>query len=249
MKSSVSSSWSRPISKSVGSWPGVTFSAPVPKSISTRSSPMIGTGRSTSGTTRRAPDQVRPARVGRVHGDRRVGQDRDRPDGRDHDLAAALDVVAHLVEHVVDVAVLDLEVGDGGLQRPRPVHEPPVAVDEAALVQPDEHLEHGLRVVVVHREPLAPVVHRRAEPLVLLDDHGAGGAPPLPHPVDERLAAELLARQALGGQLALDDPLGGDAGVVGAAAATARCGPASASAGSASPGRCRSARGPCAASR
>ena len=63
--------WSRPISKSVGSWPGVTFSAPVPKSISTRSSPMIGTGRSTSGTIARAPDQVR-ASAGRPGARRRA---------------------------------------------------------------------------------------------------------------------------------------------------------------------------------
>ena len=57
MNSSVSSPWSRPISKSVGSWPGVTFRPPVPNPSSTRSSAMIGTGRSTSGTI-----AVRPIR-------------------------------------------------------------------------------------------------------------------------------------------------------------------------------------------
>ncbi len=216
MNSSVSSPWSRPISKSVGSWPGVTFSAPVPKPSSTRSSATIGTGRFDQRHDRGAADQVLPARVVGMHRDAGVGQDRHRAHGRDHDLAAALDVVAHRVQHVVDLAVLDLEVGDGGLERPRPVHEAAVAVDVAALVQAQEHLDHGPRVVVVHREPLAPVVHRRAEPLVLLDDHRAGLRAPLPDLVDERLAADLLARQALRGQLPLDDRLRGDARVVGA---------------------------------
>ena len=40
----------RPISKSFRSWPGVTLRAPVPKSIFTYSSAMIGTSRSTNGT-------------------------------------------------------------------------------------------------------------------------------------------------------------------------------------------------------
>ena len=41
----------RPISKSLGSWPGVIFSAPVPNSGSTCSSAMIGRRRPTSGRT------------------------------------------------------------------------------------------------------------------------------------------------------------------------------------------------------
>ena len=197
---------------------------------------------------RGAPDQVLPARVVGVHRDAGVGQDRHGPDGRDHDLAAALDVVAHRVQHVVDLAVLDLEVGDGGLERPRPVHEPAVAVDVAALVQAHEHLDHGARVVVVHREPLAPVVHRRAEPLVLLDDHAAGRLAPLPHALDELLAPELLARQALAPPAAARRPSASRSPRGRCRAATARCGPACASGGSARPGRSRSARGPCAAS-
>ena len=42
----------------------------------------------------------------------------------------------------------------------------------------------------------------------------AGLVLPLPDPLDERLAAEVVAGLALLGQLALDDVLGGDAGVV-----------------------------------
>jgi hypothetical protein len=46
---------SRPMSKSLGSWPGVIFSAPVPKSIFTYSSAMIGNRRPTSGSTAVSP--------------------------------------------------------------------------------------------------------------------------------------------------------------------------------------------------
>ena len=44
-----SSPWARPISKSLGSWPGVIFSAPVPNSGFTYGSAMIFSRRPTSG--------------------------------------------------------------------------------------------------------------------------------------------------------------------------------------------------------
>ena len=49
------SPWSRPISKSSGSCAGVTFRAPVPNSMSTRSSAITGTARSTNGTSTSRP--------------------------------------------------------------------------------------------------------------------------------------------------------------------------------------------------
>ncbi len=59
--------WSRPISKSVGSCPGVIFSAPVPNSGSTRSSAITGTCRSTNGHDHLAADQ-RPGSARRRDG-------------------------------------------------------------------------------------------------------------------------------------------------------------------------------------
>ena len=41
--------WRSPVAKSVWSWAGVTFTAPVPKSRSTKASAMMGTSRSTKG--------------------------------------------------------------------------------------------------------------------------------------------------------------------------------------------------------
>ena len=49
----------RPISKSLGSWPGVIFSAPVPKSVLTYSSAMIGSSRPTSGSIAVLPTRCR----------------------------------------------------------------------------------------------------------------------------------------------------------------------------------------------
>ena len=112
--------------------------------------------------------------------------------------------------------LLDLEVGD---RRPRariPVDHVAVAVDVALLVQRDEHLEHGLRVRLVEREPLLCVVARRAEPLELLNDRPAVLLPPLPDALLEALAPELDAAAALQLDLALDLHLGRDPGVISA---------------------------------
>ena len=67
---------------------------------------------------------------------------------------------------------------------------------------------------VVHGEALARPVDAVAELAHLAEDPAAGLLLPLPDPLDERLAAEVVPGQALLGELALDDVLGGDAGVV-----------------------------------
>ena len=57
--SGISSLWRRPISKSVASWAGVTFTNPVPNAGSTASSAMMGMGMSAMG--RRAVFPTNPA--------------------------------------------------------------------------------------------------------------------------------------------------------------------------------------------
>src|SRR6185312_17228883 len=66
----------------------------------------------------------------------------------------------------------------------------------------------------VHREPFTGPVHRVAEAAHLGQDPAAVLAFPPPDPLDERVPAEVVPRQPLLGQLALDDVLGGDARVV-----------------------------------
>ena len=97
------SSWSRPISQSIGSWPGVIFTAPVPNAGSTRSSAMIGTRALGDRDDRLLPDEVAVALVVGVHRDGHVGEHRRRPHGRDRHVAVAVgERVADPGQRVVD---------------------------------------------------------------------------------------------------------------------------------------------------
>jgi hypothetical protein len=102
------------------------------------------------------------------------------------------------------------------------VHEARVAVDEALFVKPHERLAHGAAHVGVHGELAAAPVGAGAEGALLQRDAPAALGLPAPHALDERLAAEVVARLALALELALDDRLRGDARVVDARAATRR---------------------------
>ncbi len=160
-------------------------------------------------------DRIAIALVVGVHGDGDVGEDRRRPHGRDRDVPGAVrERVAGVGERVVHVDVLDLEVRDRRLVEGAPVDDPLGAVDPAPVPEVDEEAHHRLDVGVVHREALAAVVERGAEPAVLAHDRAAGLLEMAPDALDERLAAELLARRALGRELLLDDVLGRDPGVV-----------------------------------
>ncbi len=91
-------------------------------------------------------------------------------------------------EAALDLLRLDLEVADRGLELRVPVHQPLVAVDQAFVVEVDEHFQHRAGEVRVHRELLARPVHRAAEPAQLAGDGAAALGLPLPHLVDEILA-------------------------------------------------------------
>ena len=111
----------------------------------------------------------------------------------------------------------DLEVRDGGMQLRIPVDQPLVLVDQALAVELDEHLPHGAGEALVHGEAFAGPVARGAETAQLVDDGGAGFLLPFPDAAHEFLAPQLPAGGfALGGKLALDHHLRGDAGMIGA---------------------------------
>src|SRR5690606_6373078 len=65
-------------------------------------------------------------------------------------------------------------------------------------------------------EALARKIGRGAETLELVHDGAAAFGLPFPDALDELFAAERATIDLLGGKLALDDHLGGDAGMVGA---------------------------------
>ena len=139
-------------------------------------------------------DQVRVTLVAGVHGDCDVGEDRRGPNGRDrHRAFAVRERVARVRQRVVDVDVLDLEVGDRRVAFGAPVDDPVGAIHPAALVQVHEEAHHGAHVAVVHGEALALVVEGAAQAAELAHDHAAVLAQPLPDALDECLAAELLA--------------------------------------------------------
>ncbi len=160
-------------------------------------------------------DQPRVALVAGVHRDRGVGEHRLRADRRDrHRARARLERVVDHVERVLDAPLLDLEVRDRRAQARVPVDHVVVAVDEPLLVQVHEHPRDRLDVVGVHREALVLVVERRAQLAELARDIAAVLLDPLPDALDERLAADVVPRDALRLELLLHHPLRGDAGVV-----------------------------------
>ena len=164
---------------------------------------------------RRLADQARVALIRRVHRDGGVGQHRLRAHGRHRDRPGPrLERVVDHVERVLHGPLLDLEVRDRGAQPRVPVDHVVVAVDEALLVQVHEHLGDRAHVVVVHREALVLVVERRSELAELARDVVAVFLHPLPDPLDEGLAPDLQARDPLGLELLLHDPLRGNARVV-----------------------------------
>jgi hypothetical protein len=166
--------------------------------------------------------QVLVALILRMNGDARVAQHRLRTRGGNRDVGLrvlriedlALDRIAEMPEVAVDLALLDLEVRDCRQQLRIPVDEALVLVDQPLLVERDEHLDDGLREALVHGESFAAPVARSAQPLELVEDGAAGFGLPLPDALDEFLAAEVPAMDALGRQLALHDHLRGDARMV-----------------------------------
>jgi hypothetical protein len=99
-------------------------------------------------------DQVRIALVGRVDGDRGVAEQRHRAHGRDSHVDALDERVVHEVHRVVDLEVLDLEIGDRRGADGAPVDHPVRAVEIAAPVELDEHLDDRACVFRIHREAL-----------------------------------------------------------------------------------------------
>ena len=114
------------------------------------------------------------------------------------------------------VLVLGLVVGDGGAAARAPVDDALAAVDEAVVVPVAEDLAHGAGELGAHRELLVGEVDRAAHALDLGDDGAAVLARPVPTGVEELLAADLEAGDALALELLVHLGLRGDARVVSA---------------------------------
>ena len=204
-------------------------------------------------------DQVLPLGIVGMHRHAGVAQHGLGPRRGHHDvLVAAFDRILEVPEMAPHLARFDLEVGDRGQHLGVPVDQPVVLVDQAGLVEIDEHLQHGGRQALVHGEALAAPVARGAEPAQLAGDGAARIGLPFPD-----LGQELLAVQQLLVAVALVrafDARGRCPPARGCAprpsawrcrrgrcrAATARRRPSCGASGSARPAACCRARGPCA---
>jgi hypothetical protein len=153
---------------------------------------------------------VRVALVGGVDGHRGVAEHGLGPRGGHDDVVG----VADRDQLALVLAVLHLDVRQGGQAARAPVDDALGAVDQPFVEELLEHRLDGSGEPLVHGEALAVPVDAVAELAHLPEDLAAGLLLPLPDPLDERLAAQVMAGLAGLGQLAFDDVLGGDAGVV-----------------------------------
>ena len=150
-----------------------------------------------------------------MHGNRDVGKDRRDPSGGNGDAGPAVDErVANVRQRVVDLLVNQLEVRQRRLVERTPVDDAVRTVDPALAVEMHEEAVDRADIGIVHREPLAPVVHRRADATELGHDRAAVLAQPVPDDFLETLTAELLSRLPLRGEVLLDRVLRRDARVV-----------------------------------
>ena len=140
-----------------------------------------------------------------------------------HQMLAAVRGAGAVGQRIADVPqvagflrVLHLQVRNGGAQGRVPVHQALFLVDEAGVVEPHEHFPHGDGKALVHGEAGAAPVHRSAHAPHLAGDFATGLAVPAPHPLDERLAADVRRRHTFRFKLPLHQHLRGDGRVVGA---------------------------------
>ncbi len=171
-------------------------------------------------------DEAAVALVVRMHGHRGVAEHGLGSRGCHHHVAFT---VGDGIADVPQVAVLllrdHLEVRDRRVQHGVPVDQALAAIDQAFFVQAHECFAHRPRETLVHREALRGPVHRRAHASKLPRDGASGVLLPVPYPAQERLAADVVPRDALGVELALDHDLSGDTGVIGARLPERVCAP------------------------
>ncbi len=130
--------------------------------------------------------------------------------------ALALDRVADVPQLALGFPALDFEVRDHRVHDRIPIDQALVAVDQPLPVEGDKHPAHRRREAAIHREALAAPIGGRPEAAQLPGDRAARLRLPLPDPLDELLAAEVVLVDLSLGELVGDDDLGGDPGVIGA---------------------------------
>jgi len=160
-------------------------------------------------------DEALVALVIRMDRDRRIAEHRFRPRGRhDEKFFGASDRIAEMPELPRPLDVNDFEIADRGLAARAPIDHVRTAIEQPFVVEAQESFEHGAVKLRLEREMLARPIARGAEPDHLSFDRAAALRLPLPHAPLEFLAAEFQPADPLLVELALDDVLRADTGVV-----------------------------------
>ena len=158
-----------------------------------------------------------------VHRHGHIGQHGFRAGGGDDNVIAAIvqrhavgQRIAEVPEMPGNFARFHFQIADRGFQLGVPVDQPLVAVEQAFVVQINEHLHHRAGEMRVHGELFPAPVHRTAQTAQLPGDGAAAFGLPFPHLVDELLARVVGALVLCGFQLAFDHHLRGNPGMIGA---------------------------------
>ncbi len=184
---------------------------------------------------RQLANECLPARIAGVDGHAAVAEDRLRASGRHLDergralspaptaprmLRAGPLGVHHGIADVPQVTVVlrrfHFQVGNRRLAARAPVDHVRPAIDQTALIQRVKRGAYRVAQARIERKALAFPIAGDAELPVLVGDTRVRLAFPFPALLDEGGAAQVVARQALFRQLALDDILRSDPGVIGA---------------------------------
>src|SRR5690348_6799155 len=121
---------------------------------------------------------------------------------------AAGNSMAHVPQMTLYAFVDRLEIGNRGLAARAPVDDVLATVDQTFVPEMNEILAHGTGETGVQSEPLAGPIDACAFAPDLRLDASAVLFFPLPDAALKFFAAEILAFDAFGGQLALDNHLG-----------------------------------------
>ena len=129
---------------------------------------------------------------------------------------AAAERVAEMPEVAVHLLHLHLQIAHRRTGGGAPIHQVFTAVDQPLLVQAHEGLLHRFTEAFIKGEALALPIHGITQPPQLAHDAATAFSLPLPGPLQETIAAEVVAGLALLLELLLEDRLHRDRGVIGA---------------------------------
>ena len=97
--------------------------------------------------------------------------------------------IANMIQLSVNLLMFDFDVGEGSQASRAPVDQSLTSVNQAFLIQTDEHLLHGCGQTLVHGEPEPGPVTGGAQSFELFDDRVPRLLLPGPYSIDKGLSA------------------------------------------------------------